>query len=239
MTIQKTLNKKEKLMSEKVLIVDDEKEFIDALGERMENRGMNVSRTTSPHEAIDLVEKKSFDVVVLDLQMPEMDGHTATQKIRELPPPAGTVPIIAMTAHALQAEKEKCLASGMNAHVSKPIHPEHLFATLVQWIDPSAIPDSPPSDRPDPGKPSEPTMDIAGLLPGFDTNAGLERVAGNQTLYLNLLSSFANKYANAAVTLRGHLRDNESDMAARLAHTSKGMAGNLGAEDLYTAAQGL
>ena len=185
------------------------------------------------------IQKPAYNAILMDIQMPEMDGHTATQKIRELPAPAGTVPIIAMTAHALQAEKEKCLASGMNAHVSKPIHPEHLFATLVQWIDPAAIPDTRPSSRPSRKKPPEPSLNLENLLPGFDTTAGLERVAGNQSLYLDLLRSFANKYTDAAETLRGHLRNNEPDMAARLAHTMKGMAGNLGAVALHTAARDL
>ena len=117
MTIQKTLNIKERIMSEKVLIVDDEKEFIDALGERMENRGMNVSTTTSPHEAIALVEKKSFDVVVLDLQMPEMDGLETLKIMKKKRP---EIQVILLTGHATVDKGIEAMKLGAMDLLEKP-----------------------------------------------------------------------------------------------------------------------
>ena len=127
----------------------------------------------------------SFDVVFMDLQMPEMDGITATKLLRG-DPRLGQIPMIAMTAHALVEERQRCIDAGMNDHVSKPIDPDALFSTLLKWAKPKPKPASEPV--PAPASPSQIVPSQTGgesVLPqiaGVNVADGLNRVAGNHNL---------------------------------------------------------
>jgi HPt (histidine-containing phosphotransfer) domain-containing protein len=167
----------------------------------------------------------------MDLQMPVMDGHQATSKIRS-DPRFTALPIYAMTAHATLEEREFCLANGMNGHIAKPIDPALLFDTL------SKVPRR--------------AADIAGMaatpegagavpaeLPpvdGLDSADGVRRVGGNNRLYVKLLRQFASQQADAVGQIRAALAANDVETATRLAHTLKGVAGNLGAGGVQNAA---
>jgi CheY-like chemotaxis protein len=177
-----------------------------------------------------------FDVVFMDLQMPEMDGFTATKLLRK-DPRLQKFPIIAMTAHALVEERQRCLDAGMDDHVSKPIDPDALFATLMRWAKPR------PRPAIGPHAPPTPTTEVdEAILPeiaGVNLADGLNRVAGNKRLYRNLLAQFAAKQCDAAAQISAALESGDSKLAERIAHTVKGVAGNLAITDVQFAAQKL
>ncbi len=223
-----------------VLLVEDNAINQQVAAELLVSVGVRVDVANNGAEAVARVAGAAgaagaakYDAVLMDLQMPEMDGFEATRRIRGN---AATrdLPIIAMTAHALQEERERCFAAGMNDHVSKPIDPEVLFQTLSRYVTPrdarpSAEAGSPPSQPVADGTPLPP-------LPGVDVENGLRRVAGNTRLYLDLLRQFANGQGDAAEAIAGAVDRDETDEAERRAHTVKGVAANIGATTVATAA---
>ena len=176
----------------------------------------------------------------MDIQMPVMDGYTATREIRNLKSEIRNVPIIAMTAHAMAGDEQKSLEAGMNDHVTKPIDPDQLFATLQKWIKPvldravvqkaQAIEASPEPDQVVPDEDALPKS-----LPGFDLHAGLARLMGNKRLYRKLLLDFGANYGGVAGDIREALTAKDFDQAHSLVHNLKGLAGNLEATDLQAA----
>jgi CheY-like chemotaxis protein len=166
----------------------------------------------------------------MDLQMPEMDGLTATKLIR-VDSRLQNLPVIAMTAHALVEEQQRCLDAGMNDHVSKPIDPDALFTTLARWAKPRASAVDPPVKQ---------VKELNGLvvpdIAGISSADGLKRVAGNERLYLDLLVQFAEKQGDAAIRVRHALQSGDRELAERVAHTVKGVAGNLGITGVQAAA---
>jgi CheY-like chemotaxis protein len=170
----------------------------------------------------------------MDLQMPEMDGITASKLLRN-DDRLKNLPIIAMTAHAFVEEVKRCIDAGMNDHVSKPIDPDALFATLLRW----AKPKSKAAEASQPEAPKTVAHTPMPQIAGVNVADGLNRVAGNRKLYLNLLFQFANQQADAATQIAAALDAGDRTLAERLAHTVKGVAGNLGITDVQTAAQKL
>ncbi len=144
-----------------------------------------------------------------------------------------------MTAHAMTGDREKCLKAGMNDYVSKPIDSEELFSTLVKWIKPGErrIPDhlAAGTDEEPPEDEGPPLSD----LPGISVKSGLIRAGGNRKLYRKLLSKFRRNHSDVANGIRNALDMDDPDTATRLAHTIKGVAGNIGARNLYLAATDL
>jgi CheY-like chemotaxis protein len=172
----------------------------------------------------------------MDLQMPEMDGFTATKLLRK-DPRLQNFPIIAMTAHALVEERQHCLDAGMNDHVSKPIDPDALFSTLMRWAKPrpkktGESPPAPPAVR---------SADevIVPEIAGVNSADGLKRVAGNRRLYRDLLGQFAAKQGDAATQISAAIGSGDLKLAERIAHTVKGVAGNIGIGEVQSVAQKL
>jgi CheY-like chemotaxis protein len=167
----------------------------------------------------------------MDLQMPEMDGLTATRLLRA-EPRLRQLPIIAMTAHAMAEEVRRCLEAGMNDHIGKPIDPNAFIVTLMRWV---------PSRQ---WKASEsPTLPVSTgdelKLPeieGVDVRNGLRRVAGNVGLYRELLNQFATKQASASQQIATALESGDRGLAERLAHSLKGVAGNIGINSVLDSA---
>src|SRR5262249_6757802 len=155
-----------------------------------------------------------FDVVFMDLQMPEMDGITATKLLRS-DPRLKQIPILAMTAHALVEERQRCIEAGMNDHVSKPIDPDALFSTLLKWAKPRPKPASEPVGA----SPSQMVSAQTGgesVLPqiaGVNVADGLKRVAGNRNLYVKLLSQFVSQQAGAATQIAAALDAGDRKLA--------------------------
>jgi PAS domain S-box-containing protein len=210
----------------RVLLVEDNEMNQQVATELLESAGAAVTVAAHGGIAVKLLREgpqpPPFDVVLMDLQMPEMDGHTAAKLLRA-DPRFNDLPILAMTAHALVEERERCLASGMNDHITKPIEPDLLFAALARWTKPSAGAAA-PSAR---ATPSVAEADLP-VIEGIDMVGGLKRVAGNKRLYRSLLEQFVAKQAGAAAQIAEALRKEDRSLAELLAHTVKGVAGNVG-----------
>jgi CheY-like chemotaxis protein len=175
-------------------------------------------------------------LVLMDMQMPVMDGITATTELRKQPQFAD-LPIVAMTANAMQQDREKCLQAGMNDHIPKPIDPETLWRTLLHWIKPSAVADSNAAITARPSQNG--TLAVPAGIPGLDTRLGLSRVLGKQPLYLAVLRKFLLSQSDTIPRLRAALDHGDHEEAQRIAHTLKGVAGNIGASVIQLQAAGL
>jgi two-component system sensor histidine kinase/response regulator len=177
-----------------------------------------------------------YDLVLMDVQMPEMDGYQATAKIRS-DPRFEKLPIVAMTAHATVEERQRCLDAGMNDHVAKPIDPSALYATLARYVRKGVARPAQPAPHEAQAKGtrgvSDPEFDA---VDGLDAADGLRRVGGNAKLFHSLLRQFVEGQSEAAERIAESLRAGERKVAERLAHTVKGVAGNIGAKSVQAAA---
>ncbi len=211
----------------KVLLVEDNAINQEVATEILMGAGATVEIANNGREAVDAVAKNSYDVVLMDLQMPVMGGYEATQLIRK-DEKYKDLPIIAMTAHAMQGVQTECIAAGMNDYVSKPIDPKHLFNALKKWtrhIRP--VPEQQIKEVPK--EKEQEKIKLPKSIPGIDIEAGLERLNGNRKLYRKLLIDFFEKYASFAEDIRKELDHGTRETAVRLAHTIKGVAGNISA----------
>ena len=224
-----------RLRGARILVTEDNEINQQIAVELLEGAGATVTIANNGREAVEMLSRPGaspFDVVLMDLQMPEMDGYQATAKLRSEPRLAA-LPIIAMTAHATIEERQRCLAAGMNDHVAKPIDPAALFEAVGRFYKSDAA--APALDRPSGPAPQEALPSIAGL----DTNDGLSRVGGNRKLYEKILRQFAEQQGPAADQVADALAKGDHSLAERLAHTLKGVAGNIGAAGVQSAAAAL
>jgi two-component system sensor histidine kinase/response regulator len=201
-----------------------------------------VQRSLRPATSPGTNEPQPYDLVLMDMQMPIMDGVTATQLLRK-DPRLQQLPILAMTANARPEDRQHCLAAGMQDFVAKPIDPDGLWRTLAQWLpqrqQPTASTAPAPataSARTDQAPPAPTSLpDIAGL----NTALGLQRVMGNQPLYWRLLGKFFSGQKDVATRIAQAMAANDRATAERLAHTLKGVAGQIGASAVQEAADAL
>ena len=181
-----------------------------------------------------------YDMILMDIQMPVMDGKTATRKIREELHITG-LPIIAMTAHAMAEERQSCLDAGFNEHVAKPIDPEVLFAVLVSQLENKTPARGAynPKENTQQAKAGAEDTETALLqnLTTIDTHAGLKRVMGNEKLYLKLLHDFEKNLPAVQTALQQAINQQAWDTARKEAHSIKGVAGNVGANAIFQTAQ--
>ncbi len=230
----------ESIRGARLLVAEDNEINQQVAREILESAGFVVELAHNGLEALQKVRSGPYDAVLMDIQMPEMDGLQAAEELRR-DGRFGDLPIIAMTAHAMAGDREASLRAGMNDHVTKPIDPDTLIAVLLRWIRPgerAAVPQpSPP--RPDAATRREAPGPGAGSLPGIDRTTGLRRVAGNEALYGKLLLDFHRDYATSADLIRAAIGADRLSDAERLVHTLKGVAGNIGAMDLHRTAQEL
>ena len=222
----------------RVLVAEDNKINQQVAREILERFGLEVEIVANGKQALELVAANAdrFDAVLMDLQMPEIDGYEATRAIRTQVNNQ-TMPIIAMTAHALQTERQHCLDAGMNDYVSKPVDPDQLLATLARWIKPRlGLSPATPSIKAEPAR-EQPTLPES--LPGIDIRSALRRAMGNQKLLLELYDGFRDQYAAATEEIRQALAREDIASARRLAHTVKGVAANLSMTEVFPAARDL
>ncbi len=212
-----------------LLVEDNELNREVALG-LLEDAQLTIDIAENGQVAVRMVGENNYDLVLMDMQMPVMDGLAATRTIR-LKPQYQSLPIIAMTANVMESDREKCTEAGMNDHLSKPIDPEALFAALLRWIKPRENTAAAPvataaakSSAPNPTRAAESdSIEIAGV----DTKSALRRTGGNPKRYEMLLRKFAE--STAVEEIRGALAAGDTATAARAAHSLKGAAANLGA----------
>ena len=218
----------------RVLLVEDNPINQQVAVEMLRGAGLVVEIANNGREAVEAlsppVAADHFDVVLMDLQMPKMNGYQATRMIRR-DPRLNELPIIAITAHAMEEERAKCLAAGMNDHVSKPIDAELLLITLSLWINP--IP--PPQDDIE-ATASSAELGLPESLPGLDVAAGVKRVSGASDLYRSMLRTFLETKSSDAEAIRQAVADGDLTGARGIAHAIKGVAGNLSATTLHRAA---
>ena len=222
-----------------ILVVEDNKINQQVATEILEQAGVFVSIANNGKEAVDIVGKKSFDAILMDVQMPVMDGYTATAKIKKMfeadLQSITPLPVIAMTAHAISGERERCLSAGMDDYVTKPIDPDLLYAVLIKWIKKTAQNNVLVLSNDDNKVPVEPEISLPEKLPGFKLDEGLRRVGRNKRLYVNLLKEFYENYTNAPEKLRTAIAAENFDEVKAYLHQIKGVAGNLSAFNLLTA----
>jgi CheY-like chemotaxis protein len=240
----------DQLQGVRVLLTEDNVINQQIAMELLESVGVQVEIANNGREAVDKVMAGGFpspyDAVFMDLQMPEMDGYQATAKIRA-DSRFAKLPIIAMTAHALVEERQRCLDAGMNDHVSKPIDPDALFMTLSRWTKPKErsakgeVSDGVAAAAVAPEPPTRQAVEDIAIpdIEGVDVADGLRRLAGNRRLYRDLIEQFARKQGDAAGQITTALVSGDRQLAERVAHTVKGVAGNLGIKQIQTSAERL
>ncbi len=229
----------EKLNGVRVLLAEDNPLNQQVACELLGDLGVHVTVAGNGRQAVDMAQAQAFDAILMDMQMPELDGVDATRALQAMPHWFGT-PIIAMTANAMNADRKRCLDAGMVDFVVKPIEPDQLFKTLLRWTArgeaAQANPDAQPT--PDKGQKTGASM-LQTEVAGLDVQAGLRRVMGREDRYLNLLKNFVTEQANAPARIEQALSDGRLQEAKRATHTLLGLTGTIGAHVLYGAVQKL
>ncbi len=210
-----------KLSGGHVLLVEDNEVNRELAVELLSNAGLTVDVAVNGLEALKKVTEVEYDAVLMDCQMPVMDGFEATQNLRSL---LGytQLPVIAMTANAMSEDRDKCLAAGMNDHIGKPIDVAQLYSTLMRWVQPLH-----PTAIVEVVQPAADSVNF--LIKGIDVGDGLARTMGNRAFYLQLLSQFRSNQADTPAKIREAFEQNDLQLAERLAHTLKGVAAQVGA----------
>jgi PAS domain S-box-containing protein len=221
-----------RLSGRHVLLVEDNEFNRDIAGEVLIELGISFTVAVNGQEAVDLVATRPFDLVLMDIQMPVMDGLTATKLIRA-DSRFRSLPILAMTAHAMSGDRERSLGAGMNDHITKPISFDELTMSLIQWMPAGPVK---PSGQAVPPSPNLPGDGIPDRLPPFDIPAALLRNNGKPKLIRKLLLTFHERYANAIGELKANLSEHKDEEAQRLVHSLKSLAAALEANELADAA---
>jgi two-component system, sensor histidine kinase and response regulator len=235
---------KERLRGYRVLLAEDNPTNREIATAVLESAGIQVETAANGREAVTAVQAGTFDAVLMDIQMPEMDGFEATRAIREIPA-VGRIPIIAMTAHAMKGDEEKCLAAGMDGYVSKPINQDRLFHTLWRAVKrPSAADTCPlPKPVPAPDASAAAAPPSAGPLPdglpGIEVRKTLETLSIDPATFRRILIGFAEHNAATTAALDDLRAKGDHEGLRQLAHSIKGSAANIGAVRLSAAAREL
>jgi len=222
-----------RLRGAKILLVEDNEVNQELAMELLQSNGLAVALANNGAEALSQLESGNFDGVLMDIQMPIMDGYEATHKIRQQTQ-YRDLPVIAMTANAMAGDREKVLSAGMNDHIAKPINVYDMFNTMAQWIKP-AHPElvSAAQNR------STDTDELIPELAGINTGAGLAITQGNTALFRKLLLKFRANYADFSNAFRDAQKSDDAQAVTRLAHSLKGVASNIGATQVQRAAGAL
>ena len=234
----------------RVLLAEDSAVNQQVAGELLALAGITVDVAADGRTAVEAAMTGSYDLILMDIQMPVLDGLEATREIRRLPG-LGAVPIVAMTANAFEDDRRACLAAGMNDHLAKPVDPERLYATVARWIPegtggggsgptapavaPSAAPRAigePPVDVID----ADTVLAALGALPSIDASPWLGGGDAARRSYLTLLARFADTHADDPAQIRGRLQAGQGSRASRTARTLERVAGGLGLTDVEEAA---
>ena len=221
------------LRGSRILLVEDNELNQELVTEILTSVGAAVTLATNGKECLDILKQQDFDGVLMDIQMPVMDGYTATRKIRENPDFAN-LPVLAMTANALEGDREKALTMGMNDHIPKPLKIQQALATMVKWFSP-AEPTSNSESAADAWQATEAFPELIGI----DVRTGLQNCGDDQDLYLRLLNRFRESELDFPERLMKAFQSDDLKTAVRHAHTLKGAASTIGAIELQSATAAL
>ena len=220
------LDHRRALAGARVLLVEDNPINQELAVDLLDRAGVVVRVASDGQQALDVLARERFDAVLMDCQMPVMDGYAATRALRRQPP-LRTLPVIAMTANAMVGDREAALAAGMNDHVAKPIVVDEMFATLARWVKPARSATAADDERRQPFLPE---------LRGVDTRRGLSNIGGSGALYRRVLCMFRDREANFEQRFRAARAANDAEAQMRFAHDLKGVAATLGMHALQEAA---
>jgi len=218
-----------RLRGARVLLVEDHPMNQELAMEILSDAGLIVTLAVDGREALEMLDQQAFDGVLMDIQMPVMDGYAATREIR-LQPRFADLPVIAMTANAMAGDRQKALDAGMNEHIAKPIDVESALQVMARWIRPSAAPLEAGSEV------GAHLRDATPSFPGIDAEAGLTMAQGRIELYRRLLRRFQESERDFTDRFRAAVVDDDMETAKRHAHNLKSVAANIGARDLRGAA---
>jgi two-component system, sensor histidine kinase and response regulator len=225
------------LRGRRVLLVEDNDINQQVARELLEDAGLSVDVASDGRVALDMVQRAAYDLVFMDMQMPVMDGLAATRRLRATAG-LGWLPIVAMTANAMESDRQRCLEAGMNDVVVKPIDPEALWDTLLRWVrQEEALPARQPEGRA--VGPAAPPAGLPQGVPGLDTALGLRRMAGKPKLYLAMLRRYVDGQRDVCAKVHEALAIGDIPTAERLAHTAKGVSGTIGAPQVEALAAAL
>ncbi|MCF8210471.1 MAG: response regulator [Rhodoferax sp.] len=228
---QANLEAEQKVRGAYLLLVEDNLVNQELALELLNNAGIRVDVAQHGAEAVGMVSRNHYDGVLMDCQMPVMDGFEATRILRREPRFA-TLPILAMTANAMSGDRELCLEAGMNDHIGKPIDVQQLFTTLAHWITPSSAGASRSAGPIDTAR-----QDALPAIAGLDLALAMRRLGGNRTLMRKLVLRFAQAQRDTVHRIQQSIAGGDLATAAREAHTTKGLAGNIGANAILELAQ--
>lgn len=218
------------LQGRRILLAEDNPINQQVVTELLQDSGLLVDVVGDGLKAIELAASHSYDLILMDMQMPELDGVSATQRLRQLPD-MQLLPIIAMTANATLHDRELCLAAGMNDFVTKPFEPQALLQVLQRWLVPQSTPIAFSSS-------SMPHESLPLFIEGIDLNLGVQRTSHPER-YVGYLKRFAEGHQQDAHCIQVALERDDRTQARRIAHTLKGIAGQLGALELSRQAAAL
>jgi PAS domain S-box-containing protein len=212
-----------------ILLVEDNKLNQEVALQLLRDAGFIVDLADNGEVAVHKVQKTLYDLVLMDMQMPIMDGITAAQEIRKLPKCAH-LPIIAMTANAMQVDRQRCLDAGMNDHLPKPVNPENLWQMLLRWIK---APQQAGKDLSIVNQPVQYTDDDLWELKSISAADGIRYCGGKVDVYRKQLGRFGLHYQGAAIKLQGLITEKKLVAAQSFCHELKGVCGTLGATEMF------
>lgn len=218
------INRLQSIRHARILLVEDNEVNRIVATELLNQAQLQIDTAENGEEALAKLTQERYDCILMDVQMPVMDGYQATRELRQLPN-GETVPVIAMTANVMADDRNKCLQAGMDDFIGKPILPNTLYSTLCKWIKPNAMETENPIDT------SKDNDEIPNLY-GIDSSIGLLHTAEDQSVFRKVLHKFAENHVDSMIQIRKALSKNDFESARQLVHTLKGLAGSIGAIQL-------
>nr|WP_275951969.1 response regulator [Rubrivivax gelatinosus] len=222
----------------RVLLAEDNPVNQELTLELLRQAGASTALAGDGREALAWLARERFDAVLMDVQMPGLDGLEATRRLRRLPGQE-KLPVIAMTAHAMASDREACLAAGMNDHLAKPFEPDTLIERLRHWTRADAAPAVEAAPPPAPPPPPSPASVLPASLPGLDLATGLRFAAGQPALYRRVLDLFAQSRAGTPALIADQCRGGDLAAAASALHMLKSESATIGAAALREATRAL
>jgi len=235
---ERRLQVPEQLQNAPILVVEDNEINQQVAREILQSHSFQVDLAENGEIAVDKVQTANYAAVLMDIQMPVMDGYQATQKIRSFLT-AQQLPIIAMTANAMSGDSERSLATGMQGHIPKPIDEEQLLNTLIKWCIPGPYQPGETSRSAPPVTTTETTLKRYPQVKGIDFETALARLQNNVPLYLTLIEKLVAEYQRSPMKVADFISRGQHDSAKRYFHSLKGAAGNLGLLALHKQAEAL
>lgn len=238
LTYQKAVKKEKSKIyfkEAKILLVEDNQMNQELAVSLLNSVGLSTMIANNGKEALEMLQKDSFDLVLMDIQMPIMDGLTATREIRSREDEYfKKVPILAMSARAFQKDTEECLAAGMNAHIVKPIDPSLLYEELAKFLSVAAESSKMMADDESSDLSQEDSEFLAKFqkIRDLDAESGLYHSNSNRNVFLKILQGFVRDYGGTSFNLRKMVESNHYEEACRIVHTIKGLCGTIGANHL-------